>query len=498
MSDKQSKSESGIPGFGNTVTRDAVAEDSITQRSSFKAFHQSGRYIGREEGYGATISNTDRLFYSTREPVGVWWIKGVAYDIWDNWFRVINPKKPDDESLDRKVQKLLLQLKARIQLPRETVFERRYGTSILLLSYTGFGSDTTWKSSLFELNSNGLPPKSLKTGAKLLQITPYPWTQIAVATINEDTSSIRLGLPEVYTVNSGSGQGDSTNPSGQRHIQPIEVHWTRIILDAPRLDEHPYVGVPAIDSIFDDLVGARNARWGAYESYYRHGTGFPVVKTKGTKSQNEEWIKNGGLDDFLNVRGYMVLNVDESFTFEGANGKVLNPNTYFDMYFTFVAAATGVAKDSISGISAGRVTGSESNERKYFKSITLQQNQKEPMLRELIDRLIQTGQIADAPAEYIIDWIDPFEVNPQDKAAIDFMEARTLALKTHLTINEKREIDGLDPHPDGDVLSSLPGMVTGGSEPAPNQEEPVSAETEPEEKTNESTLLDKIINKKRG
>jgi len=166
------------------------------------------------------------------------------------------------------------------------------------------------------------------------------------------------------------------------------------------------------------------------------------------------------------------------------------------MYFTFIAAGTGVAKDSIQGVSAGRVTGSEVNERQYYKSISLHQNQKEPMLRELIDRLIQTKQIKDAPAEYIIEWIDPFEVNPQDKAAIEFMETRNLALKTWLTINEKRAIEGLEPIEGGDMLMAMPGqMAPGSSEPAPNQEEPTPTETEPEEGTpNESTLLDRTLN----
>ena len=116
------------------------------------------------------------------------------------------------------------------------------------------------------------------------------------------------------------------------------------------------------------------------------------------------------------------------------------------------------------------------------------------MLRELIDRLIQTGQVADAPAEYVIEWIDPFEVNPQDKAAIEFMETRTLSLRTWMTINEKRALEGLPPHKDGDVLASLPGQVTGGSESAPNQEEPSATKTEPEEsEKNESTLLDRTL-----
>jgi hypothetical protein len=118
------------------------------------------------------------------------------------------------------------------------------------------------------------------------------------------------------------------------------------------------------------------------------------------------------------------------------------------------------------------------------------------MLRELIDRIIQTGQVSDAPAQYIIEWVDPFEVNPQDKAAIEFMETRTRALKTWKTINEIRAEEGLDSIEGGDVLMLLPGqMVPGGSENAPNQEAPSKTETEPEEsEKNESTLLDRTLN----
>ena len=493
MAEQPIERESGIPGM-NTDT--ALGGDSYTTRESFKAFYQRGRYIGAHEGYGANISDDDRLFYTTREPVGVWWIKRIAYDLWDNWFRVIDPKKPDDMELDKKVQKILMQLNAKIQLPRETVFERRYGTALLLYSYSGFGSETEWKKPLFTLKSDGNPPKRLENGGKLLQITPYPWTSVGPVKLDEDKSSIRFGLPEYYTINQGAGAGDNTNPTGQEADQLIEVHWTRVTHDAPRLDEHHYEGVAAIDAIFDDLVGGRNARWGAYETYYRHGTGFPVIKTNATAEQNKDWVDAGGLDDYLNVRGFFICHTDEDFKFVGAEGSVLNPNTYFDMYFTFIAAATGVAKDTIQGVSAGRVTGSEVNERQYYKSISLHQHQKEPLLRELIDRIIQTGQVSQAPAQYEIEWIDPFEVNPQDKAAIEFMEARTQALKTYMTINEVREIAGLPPHPDGDVLMLLPGqMAPGESEEAPNQKEPNASETEPEEGTpNESSLLDRTLN----
>ena len=482
---------SSIPGMPDEAT---LSKDSYTQPREFKVFHQSGIYSGAYEGYGTTISDKDRLFYSTREPVGVWWVKGIADDIWNNGLRVKNNADKDDKTLDEQVQRELLALKAYIELPRETIFERRYGTAILLLSYTGFGSQVEWETPLFQLSSDGKLPKLGDT--KLLQITPFPRTSLQITEIDSDDSSIRCGLPEFYTITRGVTSNSDSSSLGTQKTGQIRVHWTRVIHDAPRLDEHAYLGTAAIDVIFDDLVGGRNARWGAYESYYRHGTGFPVVKTKATKDQNEAWIAAGGLSDYLHVRGYFVCHVDEDFKFVGAEGAVLNPNTYFDMYFTFVAAGTGVAKDSIQGVSAGRVTGSESNERQYYKSIGLQQNMKEPMLRELIDRLIQTGQV-DFDGEYTIDWVDPFEVNPQDSAAIAFMVERTTALQTYKTINEIRREKGLPPIDGGNVLMTQPGQfgVGGfGGQPTPTQKEPKRGETEPEESNEpESTLLDTTL-----
>lgn len=500
--DTLSKKTSGIPGMDAKTRLTAPkmdsetlsGADSYTERTSFKAFHTSGRYFGTHEAFGGTISDRDRLFYSTREPVGVWWVKGIAYDIWDNGFRVLDKKKMDDETLNDKVQDVLRDLETKSRLPQETVYERRYGTSILLLSYTGFGDETDWKTPLFTLNVDGKPPKTLKNSQKLLQITPYPWTEVTVSELDENSGSLRFGLPMFYKINTGAGVGDSTNPSGQESEQTINVHWTRVIHDAPRLDEHAYEGVAAIDCIFDDLVGGRNARWAAYQDYYRHGGGFPVIKTNATAEQNKDWVESGGLDDYMHRFGYFLCHVDEDFKFVGAEGKTLNPNTYFDMYFTFIAAATGVAKDTIKGVSAGRVTGSEVNERQYYKSISLQQNQKIPFLRELIDRIIQTGQV-EFDGEYVIEWVDPFEVNPQDKAAIEFMKEKTNALKTYMTVNERRALENLPPldGPEGEMLMLQPGQnpFTSGPE---NQQNPVPSETEPEEPgENESSLLDTTI-----
>ena len=192
-----------------------------------------------------------------------------------------------------------------------------------------------------------------------------------------------------------------------------------------------------------------------------------------------------------------MCKTDEDFQFVGAQAATLDPNTYFDMYFTFIAAGTGVAKDSISGVSAGRVTGSESNERKYFKSISLHQNQKEPMLRELIDRIIQTRQVV-FDGEYRIDWVDPFEVNPQDKASIEFLQERTNALRLQTeTIDEVRARKALDPLPDGkgEELLPQPGQQNPTTTGAANQETPSRQATTPEApEEDDESLFNKIKN----
>jgi hypothetical protein len=190
--------------------------------------------------------------------------------------------------------------------------------------------------------------------------------------------------------------------------------------------------------------------------------------------------------------------------FRGAQAAALPPGQYFDTYFTFIAAATGVSQDSIKGVSAGRVSGSEVNERQYFKAITLQQGKKEPMLRELIDRLIQTGQV-EFDGEYTIEWTDPTSVNPQDKAAIEFLQERTNALRLQTeTIDEVRERKAMPPLPDGagEEILPQPGQFGPTTEGAANQEEPFNQATKPAEpETTEKTppaapddrLFDKVL-----
>ena len=472
----------------STVKDIGIAID--TQPESYGAFLKRGSYIGENESYGGTINNRDRLYYSLREPVVKWFVRDVGTDIWDNWFKVKDIINKNKSELDNKIQPVLEALHSKESLIRLSIFERRYGTSILLLGYTNTDS---FETPLFQpkmrddMKWDYTPTDK---SSKLIQMTPYPWTQVADVKVDSNVESLRYGLPEYYIINRNMTDQSIINneTTNQDNNKTLKVHWTRVIHDAPRLDEHPYEGIPVVDILFDDAVGYRNSKWGQYQTIFRYGSGFPHIKTTASKKDNEDWVSSGGPNKMMAL-GYFVSGPEEDITFKGAQGATLNPTPYNDMAFTNFSAATRIAQDTLKGVSAGRVTGSEVNERSYIKFITVEQNQTEYVLRELIDRLVATKQI-EYDGEYYIDWLSAFETNKQDSAAIEFLDARTWDMRGGwMTINEIRAAQDppLGPIPDGDVLvKAKPVFPDNLKKPESEVPNPESTE-EPE-----STLFDEV------
>ncbi len=126
-----------------------------------------------------------------------------------------------------------------------------------------------------------------------------------------------------------------------------------------------------------------------------------------------------------------------------------------------ISAGSGIPKPMIIGAQAGQLAGSEVNEREYFKLISDCQSRYEPMIMSLIDDLMRTGQVPDM--HYRIRWLGGFEINPRDKAAAELDRVKALALMTNwMTVNEIRQLEGLERIPGGDVvlgLSKLQGAM---------------------------------------
>lgn len=441
----------------STIDIPRISLDSLTTRAAPTTFSAPIPW-GQLE-----IPDADLLFASQREPVVRWLVYWVASDIFDNWFWVKDPENPDDRTLDKAVQRALTSLNAKQELIRLFTFERRYGTAVMLLGYTGFDGES-WKKPIYETSIGLNNPQEFVGGqSKILQISPYPWSKVSVQTHDENVSSLRFGLPDIYRIDRGTEETTSPETYSLGTIE-TDVNWSRLIHAATRLDEHRYEGESVVSAVYDDATGFRNSRWGQYETIFRYGAGFPVFTFPwATKEQIQAWIAAGNVSN-LNARGFFVAGEEgETVDFIGTKGNALNPGEYNEMALEALSMATRIPKDVLRGASAGTISGSEVNERAKYQMISSEQSLVEPVVRELINRLIDTGQIKygdgrkrEISKDYEIEWNYPEIVNEKDRATIDFLGARKNTEKlNYMTVNELRAELGMDEIEEGDVVLGI-------------------------------------------
>lgn len=431
-----------------------IGHDVITPGQNFS----SAELYGSVRTFGGTITDQERLFASLREPILKWLVSYVASDIYDQGFRIVEVGNEDDDTLDDAVQAALLKLKAKKVLTRLTIFERRWGTSVLLLGYSTTEEKVDWKKPYY--NENGEPAEKVE----LLQIIPYPWNRMKVSKEIKDKSDLRYGQPEFYDIYRGT------------LATPLRVHWSRVILDAPRLDEHPYFGLSVMDPVWDDATGWRNIRWALYQMLWRYGMGYPHFQFEGASQDDiDDWEAAGGLTDFF-VRGVFLSDEKATVKFVGLEGITVEPKEYINMAYMSMSTGSRISQDLLKGVSAGAVTGSETNLKEYAKKISNEQSDVEDVPLELVRRLMETGQVVFDYKEkaFTIEWKGAFETNELDKARIDLQESLARKNETeYLTLDQVRKNAGYpDPLPDdGDLILGVERLKKTEPNTPPEQEE---------------------------
>jgi hypothetical protein len=411
-------------------------------------------------GFGDTITDSDRAFAAAREPVAHFLTYGVAADITDKWFKIDDPDTEEaDPALDRTVQDALMQLKFKKQLTSALESERIYGWSLLVGGFDDVQN-------VADLN------KPLRQGAELKQLAVYPTTkngckikQAEVSSKDENPSSPRFGEPVIYRLDRGQGSF-------------LYVHYTRVCRVSTRSDESS-----VLDPVWDDLNCGRNIRWGAAQWMYRTGPGFPVIGFPAgtTVDTMETWATSGAFADLMS-RTYICIaqngkdeNNGMTFDFKGAAGVALDPTAFFKTNVEQISIATGIPQPKLVGAQAGAVTGSEVNVQGYFKFISGEQAKLEDVVRWVIDRLAESGQLTlvtvgqdnkvltmlkkvfsrdyrhKTAKTYNVEWNSAFELSALDKATVEDLHARANQTKLdYMTIDEVRAEENLDALPNGE------------------------------------------------
>jgi hypothetical protein len=170
-------------------------------------------------------------------------------------------------------------------------------------------------------------------------------------------------------------------------------------------------------------------RWGIYMAMIRYGSGFPDVTLKGPEADQaaiDAFIASGQFDN-LNCMKYFVHNEQQALEFKGFASSSLNPLNYYQIALETLSLGSGIPEPVLKGAQAGAITGSEINERSYFKVISDEQTAFEQVLRLLIDKILSyLGKATeDQHLNYKIVWKPSYEPTQKEKAELDYINAQT-------------------------------------------------------------------------
>jgi hypothetical protein len=161
----------------------------------------------------------------------------------------------------------------------------------------------------------------------------------------------------------------------------------------------------------------------------RYGSGFPDVTLKGPEADQKainDFIASGQFDN-LNGMKYFVHNEQQQLEFKGFAAATLNPINYYQIALETLSMGSGIPEPVLKGSQAGAITGSEINERAYFKVISDEQTDFEQVIRDLVDSILLYLNLSaeEDPLDYKIVWKPSYEPTQKEKAELDFLNAQT-------------------------------------------------------------------------
>jgi hypothetical protein len=375
--------------------------------------------------FGQPISLQDLLFAIKREPVANRLVFQVAHDVFDKWFTVEEVAEKPDPNFDKAVQQALSKLNAKSAFTQLIAFERGFGWAIMAMTFVDFGEDVS------------KPAKNVKEIRELFAYAGDLHFTVQTSDEDKDPKSSRYGLPVWYTIN---------RPGASQ----VKLHFSRAIHSATRLLDHQYKGNSVLEPVYDDITVLRNVRWGLGQTIYRVGGAFPDITLEGADKAKIDAFEASPQMQTINARTHFVHSDKASLEFKGVAGKALNPEPYNAIIMESISCGSGVPTPTLRGVQAGAVTGSETNQLDYAKIVSDAQGRHEPEVRQLIDLLIECGQIQTNVRDYRFVWNSPMELTESQKAAVELQLAQARNLKTGWkTLDEIRVEEHLEPLPSG-------------------------------------------------
>ena len=388
-----------------------------------------------------TVDDLDHLdFVARNDPIANFIVYGVPEMIFDDWFVLVD-ENGDELANNKKIQRELRRLNARKVWTQCLAAARGFGWCY---EYTG---------------KNRYIPEI--EGGKIASLHCFSPRECSVHEYDDS------GDPKTMKITLTVGKGNTTE--GQELFLPASdfIIWNL------RPIGRGYTGMSELESIWDMLVYIRYMFHSMGWFDMKIGTGLFVGVAEAGFGADTKGKWDTTFAD-ISVKRSIILDKGElsDIKFVGPTGHVTDFVEHIKMCIQTISVPTRLPYELLMGAAAGAVTGSETNitlgdefERKVKGAC-------EEYMRETIRRMGWNGN-------FLFDWIVKSTQTEENKAKVEQVHSQALASKTHLTIDELREIDGYPPLPDGrgdklpsegDPLSQFSQAFGGARQP--NEQEP--------------------------
>lgn len=253
--------------------------------------------------------------------------------------------------------------------------------------------------------SEPVPGINIKTGKKegnsnleLLFIKALSQNVVEISTTNNDLTSARYGLPEIYNI---QFKGTTTTSS-----HTLRVHWTRLIHIADNRESSEIIGIPRMENVYNYLLDIRKILGGAGEMFWKGG--FPGLSFETQPEPGQPPIDTDGLEDQIEdyYNGMQRYLATEGLTVKSLQPQVSSPKEHIEANLKAIAITKGIPYRIFMGTEEGKLAGGQDATAWNKRVAGRQTKYVSPyIIRPVIDRLIAFG-ILPEPKEYNIEWSD--------------------------------------------------------------------------------------------
>lgn len=288
---------------------------------------------------------------------------------------------------------------------------------------------------------------------KVIYMQPYLEGSIQITKFEEDETSPRFGKPVLYEITPGEVLTARTSATTKLMLRnKFTVHYTRVLHLADGTLENTVLGHSRLEPVYNVLDDLLKVSGGSAETYWlsaNRGMQVDVDKdmelgeddAKDLSDEIEEYQHQ--LRRIIRTRGVKITNLGSD---------VADPKNEFGVLLALLSATTGIPQRVLMGAEAGQLASQQDRANWAQRVAERVANYAEPVVLKPFIKMLADANVFDLPEGLIIEWPEPFKMNPLERAQTSAQMARSAVnvaralevqqkIKTNImSVEESREI----------------------------------------------------------